>query len=398
VGWNEITRVVATTGQSWEEVYAQLVGDRLGQIEQEDMLMRMRQRASTLNTLRPGNRTSLDALHYDDTLDTLTLNRSITTLGTLGAKPAMIGKMSGGMPLNRFVCLGSNVALEPIWNDPTFTQALLHAAVDGPTNAYWTGDLPDWRGTVIKRWDIVNHDNPGAIGSTIQPQAVLGDTFTSGTSNISGSNAIVTGTGVFTIYGGGRSQATLGNAAVLYKPFEYFFGCDKLFGESISFGNTDSNVYYFIVIDPADGKWCLYSYTGAAAFGSNGNSIAITQRLSATAGGGGADVRVQTLGNWTYDATVNKEVFPIGSLIVQVNANVVPVGDVFVFGADAGAKAYGSVKNKRIKQLTDYEALVGYGVHTIYGADMRQDTLGNYRGFMRIQCAYELPGFNLPQL
>jgi hypothetical protein len=271
----------------------------------------------------------------------------------------------------------------------------LHAAVDGPTNPYWTGDLPDWRGTVIKRWDIVNHDNPGAIGSTIQPQAVLGDSSGSG-----GGNAVATGTGAITIYGGGRTQAALGNAATLYKPFEYFYGCDKLFGESITFlnGGTDTGVYYFAIVDPADGKWCLYSYTGSAAFGSNGNSITITQRLSATAGAGGADVRVQTLGNWTYDASVNKEVFPTGSLIVQVNANVVPVGDVFVFGADAGAKAYGQVKNKRIKQLTDYEALVGYGVHTIYGADMRQDTLGNYRGFMRIQCAYELPGFNLPQL
>jgi len=388
VGWNEITRVVATTGQSWEEVYAQLVGERIGQIEQEDMLMRMRQRSGTLNTLRPGNRTSLDLLHYDDTLDTLTLNRAITTLGTLGAKPATIGKMRGGMPLNRFVCLGSNTALEPVWNDPTFTQALLHAAVDGPTNPYWTGDLPDWRGTVIKRWDIVNHDNPGAIGSAIQPQAVLGD-------------AVAAGTTAITIYGGGRTQAALGNAASLYKPFEYFYGCDKLFGESITFLNTgtssattDGGTYYFAIIDPTDGMWCLYSYTGNAAFGSNGNSITITQRLAAATSGAAAT----TVGHWTWDASVNKEVFPTGSLIVQVNANVVPVGDVFVFGADAGAKAYGQVKNKRIKQLTDYEALVGYGVHTIYGADMRQDTLGNYRGFMRIQCAYELPGFNLPQL
>jgi len=380
VGWNEITRVVATTGQSWEEVYAQLVGERIGQIEQEDMLMRMRQRSGGLNTLRPGNRTSVDALHYDDTLDTLTLNRAITTLGTLGAKPATIGKMSGGMPLNRYVCLGSNTALEPIWNDPTFTQSLLHAAVNGPTNAYWTGDLPDWRGTVIKRWDIVNHDNPGAIGSTIQPQAVLGDPIT-------------TASTTFTVSGGGRTQASLSTAAALYKPFEYFYGCDKLFGENISYG-SDSAVYYFLVIDPTDGKWCMYSYVGSGAFGSNGNNITITNRLAASASG----AAVTTLGNWSWDASQNKEAFPTGSLIVQVNANVVPVGDVFVFGADAGAKAYGQVKNKRIKQLTDYDALVGYGVHTIYGADMRQDTLGNYRGFMRIQCAYELPGFTLPQL
>lgn len=379
IGWNEIVQVVATTGQSWDTVYAKLVGQRIGQIEQEDMLMRMRQRSGSQNTLRPGNRTTLDTLHYDDTFDTLTLNRAITTLSTLGAKPASIGMMTGKMPLNKYVALGGAQAMESIWNDPTFTQALLHAAVDGPTNSYWTGDLPEWRGTIIKRWDIVNHDNPGAIGSTIQPQAVLGDAITQATT-------------ANTVYGSGRTQASLGNAIAIYKPFEYFYGCNKRFGESISMG-ADTATYFFIVIDPADGYWNLYSYTGTGVL-INGSAITVINRLAASASG----AAVTTLGNWTWDATQNKEAFPTGSLIVQVNANVAPVGDIFVFGAEAGAKAYGSIKNKRIQQKTDYEVQNGLGMHTIYGADMKQDTLGKYRGFIRIQCAYELAGFTLPQL
>lgn len=418
VGWNEITAVVATTGQSWEEVYAQLVGERAGQIEQEDMLIRMRTRATGFNTIRPGNKTTLDSLKYDDTFDTQTLNRTISALASLGSKPAMIGKAGGGMPLVKYIALGGNLLVESLWNDPTFTQSLQKADVRGDGNPLWTGELPEWRGTVIKRWDIVNHDNPGAIGSTLMPQGILGDCYTNtGTNTSGGTTTLISGSLVIpgqqtvpiTIFGGGRSQATLGNANVLYCPFEYFLGCNKNVGQSIQvLSAADTNVYYFIIVDPVDGKWNLYSYYGSAAFvtptnGYPGNNITVLNALSASNAGTApansllANYSVTQLGGMTWDSTQNKEAFPSGALIVQVNVNVVPIGDVMVFGANAGAKAYGNVKNKRITQKTDYDALVGYGIHSIFGADMRTDTQGNYRGWVRVQCAYELPGVSLPQ-
>lgn len=401
VGWNEITRVAATTGQSWQEVYAEMCGERLGQIEQEDMLMRLRQRSGATNTVRPSNRTSLNALTYDDTLDTATAGRAIGLLSQRGGKPAKLTQGSAGMPINGYVALGADAAMEGLWQDPTFTNALLHAHVDGKDNPYWSGDIPMWKGTAFKRWYVVDHDNPGPIGSSIIPRAVLGDASATADGSVAGS--IASGTTTFDIYGGGRTQTALGNAKTIYKPFEYFFGCNKLFGETITFG-TDAGPYHFIVIDPADGKWCLYQYRGSTDIGSNGYKITVHKRLgAATSGSAYTTLATDGLGGagattWTYDASVNKEDFPVGSLIVQVNTKVVPVTDVFVLGAEAGAKCYGKVKNQRIQQQDDYGALMGKGVWSIYGSDMKKDTQSAYRGFVRIQCAYELTGYSLPQV
>lgn len=402
VAWNELIRTVALTGKSWKEVYPELCGDRVGQIEQEDMLMRLRQRSSRLNTVRPGTRDSLNELRYDDTVDTESLGRAYALLTTNGAKPANIGKMTGGMPLNKYVVLGGNLALEGLWQDPTFTGALQHAHLDSPENPFWTGDIPDWRGSLIKKWDLINHDNPGPIGSSIMPQAVLGDS-----SDVeSGGNVVVAGTSTTTIYGGGRTRTQLGDAATLYKPFEYFYGCDKLFGESLSIGTSDTGPYYFVIIDPADGKWCLYSYRGATDIASNGYSITSYKRLGAsTSGSAYTTIKDDGFGGsgtvlWTYDTDYNKEDFPTGSIIVQVNLRIAPVCDNYLFGAECGGKAYGEHMNERISNSDDYGALQGVGIWSIYGSDIKQDVLGQYhRGFVRLQSTYQHPlGSKLPQI
>lgn len=388
VGWNEINAVVSTTGESWQEAYARLTGERVGQIEQEDMLMRLRQRSGSTNTIRPSNRAALHDLKYDDTLDAEALSRAISVASRI-AKPANLGNSSSGMPVNKYVALASETMLAPLWTDPTFAAALQHAEVDGKENPYWTGNIPTWKGTAIKQWSLVHNDTPGPIGSSIEPQALLGDAITSGTA-------------AFTVYGGGRTQASLGNQAALYKPFSFFHGANYEFGESLSYG-SDSNLYYFVVIDPADGKWCAYEYAGTGV-NNGGYSITISKRLhSSTAGDAATTIKSDGIGGsgttlWTWDASVNKAAFPTGSIIVQVNRRLVPVGDLFVFGADAGAKCYGKVRNKRISQEDDYGALMGVGVHSIYGCDLKQDTLGRYRGFVRVQSAYQLDGFSLPQI
>lgn len=379
IGWNELTAWAAAAGKSWKQAYPALTGKRIGQIEQEDMLMKMRQRSSSLNTVRPGGRSSLDTIVYTDTIDTASIDIGYNILTSNGAAPASIGTMAGGMPLNKYVALGSNFALTGLFQDPTFTSALLHASVDGKENAFWTNDIPDYNGLAFKRWNVQNHSNPGPIGSSIICEALLGDAITSATTT-------------FTVYGGGRTQATLDVSNVLYKPFEYFYGNDKLFGKAITYfaGSPDnSTVYYFLVVDPADQKWAMYSYTGASAFGANGHDITITQRLHSSTTG----AAVTTLGNVVYNATYNKVAFPTGSRIIQCNANGVPICDIYLFGSNAGAKCYGMYRNQRISNLEfDYGERIGLGTKSIYGTEMMKDTLNQYhRGFVRIQAAYKHP-------
>lgn len=390
VAWNDIVRISASTGASWKETYPELLGDLVGRIEQEDMLVRFRMRASARNTVRPGSRTTLDTLRYDDTLDTQTLGKAISLAVTNGIEPASIGKSTGGMDFSKLIALGASQAFESLWQDSQFTSALQHAHVDGTSNPYWTGDLPTWRGTVLKAWEIKAMDTPGSIMSSIMPQAVLGDAITSATT-------------AFTLYGGGITQATLSTQNTLYKPFELFYGADKRFGQTLSVG-SDSATYYFVVLDPADGKWNLYSYVGTG-INSNGFTITVAARLhSSTTGVAYTTIKDDGFGGsgttlWTYDATYNKVTFPTGSLIVQVNNRIVPVTDTYIFGKNAGGKAYGNVKNRPIKEMGDYGALNGMGVQTMYGCDLKKDTQGLYhRGFVRIQSAYELAGFALPQI
>lgn len=400
VAWSELVRWAASSGATWQEYLPKAVGELQGRILQEDRLCRLRQRSNTLNTVRPGLATSLNTLIYSDTLDTATLSKGYEMLKLNGAKAATIGKMKGGMDLKKYVCLGGSLLMEGLWQDPTFTNALNHAAIDGPLNPFWTNDLPDWRGMVMKRWDIENFDTAGTIASSVMPQAILGDG-----SAASGANIIASGTTAFTIYGGGISQTNLGNEATLFKPFELFYGCDKLLGETISTG-ADANVYYFVVIDPADGKWNLYSYNGSAGFGSNGNSITVLARLhSSTSGVAFTTIKSDGFNGsgttiWTYDASVNKVDFPIGSIIIQVSPYIVPVGDLYAFGKDTGAVCYGVDRNKPIENMDDYKALNGKGVQTISGCDIAGDSQGlKHRRFVRYQCAYVHPyGALLPNL
>lgn len=384
LGYNQLSKWAAANKVSTIAAYPMLTGKRVGQIEQEDMICKLRQRSTTSNTIRPGGRASLDTLRYSDTLDTATFGIGYDVLTSNGADPASIGKMKGGMDLNKYICMGPNFGFRGIWQDPTFTGALQRCYLESPMNPFWTGDLPDYNGCALMRVNIINHSNPGAIGSAMIPEARLGDPV----SGLSIASAII-------IYGGGRTQAALGDAKALFAPFEYFYGNEKLFGESITSG-ADAGTYYALIIDPADQKWTMFSYVGTDV-GDNGNHITVTARLHSSITGTGNT----TLGQVTYDSAVNKTgTFPTNSRIVQCNAYGVPVCDFYLYGTDAGAKAYGAWKNKQIDDDGDYKALVGVGSSSIYGCEMKIDTLGNYdHGFVRIQAAYEHAlGVNLPRL
>lgn len=400
VGWNEITAHVATTGMSWRAAYAELCGKRLGQIEQEDMLMRLRQRSGAINTIRPGNKTTLNALRYDDVYDADTAGRASRLLGQRGGGKPKVGTSRSGMPIEMFLHLGSQTSMSPIWNDPTFANAIQYAEVRGEDNPFWTGDIPNWKGSAFKEWIIKSHDNPGPVGSSIEVSAILGDCSTSGNTAATGAALDFSGgTGAFRLWGGGRTQASLGNAAAIYQPFCYFYSNDYLFGETISTG-ADATVQYALIVDPADGKWTVFAYNGSTGIGGNGQYINTLKQFGSTTAG----QRFATLGGLTgdsalnsvaWDTNVNKELFPIGSVIYQCNSYVVPVGDIYTLAAEAAGKCYGKVKNQPIQQEDDYGALVGKGVHSIYGSDIAKDTQGAFRGFVRTQVALQIEGLGL---
>ena len=69
VGWSEFVRSMTNTGKSFKETYAELLGERFGQIEQEDALMRLRKDAIPGITLYPGSARSVNELRVSHNFD-----------------------------------------------------------------------------------------------------------------------------------------------------------------------------------------------------------------------------------------------------------------------------------------------------------------------------------------
>jgi len=101
---------------------------------------------------------------------------------------------------------------------------------------------------------------------------------------------------------------------------------------------------------------------------------------------------------WTYDTAYNKETFGPGCIVIPVNQYLVPYGDVYGWGAEAGGYAYGAWKNQRITDGGDFGDRLAFGIKSIYGTGIRTDTRGAIRGYVRIRCAVQHEGINLPVL
>lgn len=378
VAWADIVAQVATTGKDWREVYAEMVGESMGRQEQEDMLMVLKKRAVARNKISPNYKVGIDNLRSADVMDSLTITRAGALLKSFGCEPAELGQSKAGRPIQKYTLFAPSTVLTPLNSDLLYNSSLQNGDVRGDDNVLFDGGYQSWNGHAIKNWDIVDHDNPGPIGTTLLAKALLGD-------------PIVQATTTFTVYGGGRTQATIGQTAPLYSPFKFFPGY-LYYNYSLEALSPNANTYYFVVYDPADGLWCVYSYTGST--GNTGNSILIVQRLAASATG----AAVTTLAGWTWNASYNKEAFPTGSFIFPVNASLVPFGRAYMWGANAGGKAYGTWKNRRIMNKTDYDNLVGFGIQSIYGCDARLDTLGFPRGFVMVECAVQHEGVTMPTI
>ena len=376
VGWADIVAQVATTGKDWKEVYAELCGTRMGQIEQEDMLMSLKVNAQSRNWVYPNGEGSINALTSADLMDTPTITRAAGLLKSFGAEPAAVGMSRAKRKIQKYIVFGADAFLRPIKSETAYLQAVSQGDIRGDDNAVFDGDYQTWDGHFIKNWDIVDHDNPGPIGSTVLPKAILGD-------------PIVEATTTFTVYGGGRTQASLGDTAALYAPFQFFPGYPYVFYQEQT-PPVDDNTYYFVVYDPTDGRWNVYSYEGSV--GNTGQGITIVNRLDSSATG----ASVTTLAGWEWDGTQNKTAFPTGSYIFPVNSQCVPFGYGFMWGADVGGKAYGTYKNRRIMNKTDYDNALGFGIQTIYGCAPRLDTLGFPRGFVVIGAAVQHEGVTMP--
>ena len=370
--------VMGMRGELMDGSAAEL-GKWMGREKTWRMMMMFREKGGSGNLVLAGGRLaeselgSADGLSYDEIIS------ARSQLEPMGGRPAMVGKDAAGNDINRYLVVGTTPGLYSLEVDPDYKDALKEAGGSGSSNPLFKGGFVDVGGNVIKKFNPIDHDGAGAVGSPFNPRAFLG-------------TAVTAGTAAFNVTGGG-SAANAAKTAKKY--FKFFSGYAFEFLPS-DIMTADTAEKYFLIVNPktgagGDGKIGMYAYTTH-----NGNLITITKRLgSATSG-----VRNTTVGSVVWDTGVwngkHTDAHPIGATIVYCNAKGVPIGDSLVLGSSAALRGYGKHRNRRTEDHLNGDFVHVRYITSVFGQSLRKDVLGRAPGFIRLRHAVYYPGLGLP--
>ena len=360
---------------SIEQVTLGMLAKKMGRARMYEMMMALILQANG-NIIRPNRKKSRDDIRASDTLSLNFLVTAKALAQGKGARPVGLTKSKSGSIVNQLLAFICQDALADIRNSSSYQTAVLEGSNRGETNETFSGKLVDWQGMFLFEHIVVDGDTDDFIGSPLNPKAILGE-------------AVTAGTAAFDVRG--YASTTRGKNRNLF--FQFFKGYDWIFNEDQT-PATDSNTYYFWIVNPEDAQTApglagFYSYTGSD---NDGNKITIKERLAAAASG---DAKTK-VGEVTWNAALHTDEHPIGSYIIPANKWGVPIAYSFLLGAGAAVRAYGFVKTKEIKQERDYGMVRGQGYKSVFGQSVYKDTSGKPRHYMLLEHAVEHPGINVP--
>lgn len=378
-----------SAGGQLESTTLELLGKKMGIHRQNRMAMRLIKDASG-NIYRPNNRASADALLATDTLSLDLCSNARARLQRIGGRPIKTTMGPNGSPVNGYLIFGGTSAFLPIRNDDGFQTALSNGHIRGTTNANFTGELIDWQGTPFYECPEVDEDWDDYIGSPMSATGWNNTAFT--TASDETDCKFIT-----------NSSNTLSQYFQFWRGFAYKFYDD----ESPS---ADSNTYYAWACNP-DGSRCFVSYTGSS---NNGNTILLSGILATAAGG--STLGNKTVGNLslgttptvasniiTPDSNANvptgftySDRVQAGAYLIQANANGVPLGYSYVFGAMAASFAFGRIERAMIEQERDYGFVKGRGYEEIFGTGLILGPSGTPRGYLLVEHAIEHESYPVP--
>lgn len=390
------------------------MSQKSGLRRQREMMLYMR-RYSTSNIFRPNGRLSTGSLEYADTLDPTAASYAKSRATMNGAQPITKLKSRFGTIVNGYLCFATEEAMFGVRNHTGYQNAQQHAGVRGDANPLFTGRLTPYNGVHYFEHHVVNPGWNDVIGSPLAPRARLRVGF--GADSAIGDCVLKGGTGS-------------GSTVNLY--FQDFLGYDYLFTEN-QVAAPDSNEYYAWIVNP-DGSIGFVAYTGS---GNNGNQITITKILNPDNTNDASTLGRTTVGNmtcagdfsaantplWGLNNAGNAYIdgrgggnvaiggsagssntsadhvytsqFDAGATIIQANANGVPLGWSFLFGAMAAVRGYGQ-QEVSIKQERDYGWVRGMGYEGCWGQALCQRSDGATNGFVLMEHAIHPEGFDLP--
>lgn len=355
-------------GGKLEYEIRKLLGKKFGRQKQADMLMALRNQANG-NVYRVGNRATRSALLKTDLISTSAVTQAQARARGIGAMPVGITKSKSGSELQRYIAFMVQDAMSEIRNSSTFITAIQNATARSEEGNQFSGRLVDWNGVALFEHTVVSPDSDDWKGSPLAPYAVLGVAITAATT-------------VFDV----KASTNTAN-----RYFGFFPGYDWLWTADQT-AAPDSTVHYAWIIPQSGanvGKAMFVSYVGTD---NDGNKIAITNRLGASANG----AQVTTLGTVAWDSATRCDSAPVGSIIIPANSKGTPIGWSLTLGAGSAIRAYGAIEMQTIEEKRDYGFVKGFGFEGIFGQTATKDTQGLTRNYVLIEHALERAGVVIP--
>ena len=371
------------------------LGKWMGRQKSEKLFMMFLHKGSAENEIYSGNKANIDGLVSANTLDWDTIVAAQTQLSRLNGLPAKVGTDKNGNAINRYCVVATTDALFSLEQDGDFKTALQDSGPDGYDNVQFTGGYTDIRGNMIKKYNPIDHDGYGAVGSPLNPVGKLGCTTTDGFA----SSTISSGAGAInTIYGGGSLAAGILTAKAYFKYFpKYafkFLATDTLALGSSLYGSGD---FYVAVVNHANapvdpGKIGYYRVTT-----NGGNTLTLVNGTAGRFATGtvhanftALEAKIGAFATATTNATISHTA---GSASVYLINNIgVPIGHTLFLGRQAARRGYGKHRNMRSEDEHEGGFVKDVFVTSVFGQEPSEDAAGRKPAYLIITHAVQYAG------
>lgn len=289
-------------------------------------------------------------------------------------------------------------------NESKYLDAIkAYTASVGADSVFFTGGFTDLDGHAIRQYDPFDHDGYGAVGSSLNPKALLGETFTIN----SGTAAAAS----ITIKGGGTGYANAPTNAKANKFFKFFDRYTYKFGpsDSVTVNSTSSlngSAFSYVLI-LSGGKYGLYQYSTndgnkltmtAALVPSSGVTSGVFNRLVATSNTWASLVGSTAPTGWAAAFADSKltNTHAIGDPVIQCNAWGVPIGRSLLLGSNAAVRGYGSLDGDRSEETFDGDFVRKVYITSIFGQAPYERVDGVKPNYLQLTHSISVPGLTIP--
>ena len=414
-------KMMATGGSIMRASYMYMA-QKMGLRRQREMLLSLRDFGTTSSSesvtnyvnrawaFRPNNRSSRDTILATDVLDITNCVAAKIRATRNGCRPLRVSKNRYGSRVHGYMVFATETSMQGIRGSEGYELALQHSQVRGDANPQFTGRLVEWQKLAWFEHSVVDPDWDDVKGSPLEPRATIARAY----DGYSADPALY-------------ASSTAASQALYFQDFlgyqlEMYEG--QASAEDWSTTRSDSNTYYAWVLNPSGTKaFVAYTKSGITApsgsnYGQNivlskildpddehstGKGYKVVGNIDATGdtawgsnGGspieGAGGVGPGTSANHTYTTKIEAD-----AVVIQANANGVPIGWSLLFGAYAAVRGYGQT-DLTIQESRDWGFVKGAGYEGIWGQNTALRADGRTNGYQLIEHAIEPEGYEIPSV